>query len=79
MYKWNDTRGVSCKTMLDLYEECAYQWLENKELTDVAVLWCSWPSYLVVFVLLRFVVVVVDLMWEYTLWENMFINSFHLF
>ena len=48
MYKWNDTRGVSCKTMLDLYKECAYQWLENKELTDVAVLWCSWPSYLVV-------------------------------
>ena len=39
MYKWNDTRGVSCKTMLDLYEESAYQWLENKELTDVAVLW----------------------------------------
>ena len=39
MYEWNDTRGVSCKTMLDLYEECAYQWLENKELTDVAVLW----------------------------------------
>ena len=39
MCKWNDTRGVSCKTMLDLYEEFAYQWLENKELTVVAVLW----------------------------------------
>ena len=39
MYKWNDTSGVSYKTILDLYKEPAYQLLENKELTDVAVLW----------------------------------------
>ena len=39
MYKWNDARGVSCKRIMDLYEEWSYQWLENKELTDVAVLW----------------------------------------
>ena len=39
MYTWNNTRRVSYKTMLDLYDERAYQWLKNKELTDVAVLW----------------------------------------
>ena len=39
MYKWIDTRGVSYKTMLDLYDERAYQWLGNNELTDIAVLW----------------------------------------
>ena len=66
MYKWNGTCGVHTKRSLVSYDVFAYQWSENKELMDVVVLWRSWPSYLVVSVLLHFVVDV-DLMWELSL------------